>query len=211
MDIIIIVAVVVAIVAVGFFLVAPRMRGRSLPSRRGGEEEPAGRRAPGERRHRVGERRLIAEGEAIRDRVEEDLRRTPPSVRAQRLASQGTPELPVDAYDRGVGYPPAGEPGLAGDPELYDRRGGYPPDAPVGDERLRGDPEVDRAELEELRARELAARSRASRGTGDPVVAPPDALDGPPAVSGRRRRWRVPGRRDDEGYDDRAGDDRFER
>ncbi len=124
----IVILVVVAIIAVGLVLSQPQIRDRIPFGRRTAGPRPARRREPDARRRPPSpreERALISEGEAIRERVEDDLRQTPPAVRAQTLASRaaaGSGEVPLEDPAVAPGHGPS-----AGDP--------YADDGPLDRER----------------------------------------------------------------------------
>ncbi len=151
MGTVIVVILVVAIIAAAVLFLQPRMRERG---RLGGLAARAGRRPGAGRevddvRSRREERRLMAEGEAIRDQVEADLAETPPAVRARDLASRRPAEVgpPVEAPPAAPGYGTANEP-YADDPEAARR-------------------------AEERRLREIARASRGGTGGRRPPRVPP--------------------------------------
>ncbi len=147
MGTVIVVILVVAIIAAAVLFLQPRLRGGG---RLGGLAARAGRRPASDRGgdgvgSRRGERKLIAEGEAIRERVEADLAQTPPAVRARDLARRRAPE---------VEPPPVEAPFVA-------------PGSAAGAEGYADDPEVARR-AEERRLREIARARRGGGGGGRP-------------------------------------------
>jgi hypothetical protein len=148
---VIVVILVVAIIAAAVVFLQPRIRERG---RLGGLAARAGRRPAAERgaddvpRGRE-ERKLVAEGEAIRDRVEADLAEMPPAVRARHLASRGSGEVerPVE------------------EPHRAPSRG-------AAEEAYADDPEAARR-AEERRLREIARASRGGTGGRRPPRVPP--------------------------------------
>ena len=148
MGTVIVVILVVAIVAAAVFFLQPRLR---EGGRLGGLAARAGRRPATDRgadgvRGERGERRLMAEGEAIRERVEADLAETPPAARARDLASRTGADV--------VG-PPAVEEPIVG------------PRYGPGEEAYGDDPEGARR-AEERRLREIARGRRGGTGGGRP-------------------------------------------